>query len=52
MPIRKVVDDLTLICHSLSAEELANQLIWLPLTKPNFHRREAGGELCLVVAFL
>lgn len=31
MPIRKVIDDLTLICHTLAAEEVANQLIWLPL---------------------
>ncbi len=31
MPIRKVIDDLKLICHTLAVEELANQLIWLPL---------------------
>lgn len=29
--IRKVIEDLTLICHSLSIEEIRNQLIWLPL---------------------
>ena len=29
--IRKVIEDLTLICHSLSADEIQNQLIWLPL---------------------
>lgn len=31
MPIRKVVDDLKLICHTLAIDELANQMIWLPL---------------------
>lgn len=31
MSVRKVIDDLVLICHTLTNEELANQLIWLPL---------------------
>ncbi len=31
MSVRKVIDDLVLICHSLTMEELSNQLIWLPL---------------------
>jgi predicted nuclease of predicted toxin-antitoxin system len=31
LSIRKVIDDLTLICHSMSGEEIRNQLIWLPL---------------------
>ena len=31
MPVRKVIDDLALICHTLSVEEFANQLLWLPL---------------------
>ncbi|MCA9010911.1 MAG: DUF5615 family PIN-like protein [Planctomycetaceae bacterium] len=29
--IRKVIEDLTLICQSLSDEEIRSQLIWLPL---------------------
>ncbi len=29
--IRNVIDDLTLICHLLSPEEIRNQLIWLPI---------------------
>ena len=31
MSVRKVIDDLVLICHTLASEELQNQLIWLPL---------------------
>ena len=31
MSVRKVIDDLVLICHTLTTEELSNQLIWLPL---------------------
>ena len=31
IPIRKVIDDLVLICHALTVEELSNKLIWLPL---------------------
>lgn len=31
MSVRKVIDDLFLICHTLTVEELSNQLIWLPL---------------------
>lgn len=31
MPVRKVIDDLTLICKAIALEESANQLIWLPL---------------------
>ena len=31
MPVRKVIDDLALICQSSALEELTNQLIWLPL---------------------
>jgi predicted nuclease of predicted toxin-antitoxin system len=31
LSVRKVIDDLTLICQTLSGEEIRNQLIWLPL---------------------
>ena len=31
LSIRKVIEDLTLICYALSGEEIRNQLIWLPL---------------------
>ena len=31
MSVRKVINDLALICHTLTIEELKNQLIWLPL---------------------
>ena len=31
MSVGKVIDDLVLICHTLTVEELCNQLIWLPL---------------------
>ena len=31
MSLRKVIDDLVLICHALTMEEMSNQLIWLPL---------------------
>ena len=29
--IRKVIDDLVLICNALDVENLSNKLIWLPL---------------------
>lgn len=31
MSVRKVIDDLVLICRALTVEELSNKLIWLPL---------------------
>lgn len=31
MSVRKVIGDLVLICHTSTAEELCNKLIWLPL---------------------
>jgi len=36
----------------LTLPQIHAALGYAVVTKPNFHRREAGGVLCLVVAFL